>query len=76
MVPARAAARAKLEAGGAVVVFPAGAVSTAPDRLGLRPAIDARWQPFVGQLVQRSRATVAPIFFPARTAGCSRSAAT
>jgi putative hemolysin len=59
----RAAARAKLDKGGAVIVFPAGAVSTAPDRLGCRPAIDARWQPFVGQLVQRSKASVAPIWF-------------
>ena len=59
----RAAARAELERGGVVVVFPAGAVSTAPDRLGLRPAVDARWQPFVAQLIQRSRATVAPMWF-------------
>ena len=59
----RAAARAKLEEGGVVVVFPAGAVSTAPDRLGRRPAVDARWQPFVAQLIQRSKATVAPIWF-------------
>jgi len=59
----RAAARDQLDRGGAVVVFPAGGVSTAPDRLGRRPAVDARWQPFVSQLVQRSRATVAPIWF-------------
>ena len=59
----RAAARAQLEKGGAVVVFPAGAVSTAPDRLGRRPAKDAPWQPFVAQLIQRSKATVAPIWF-------------
>lgn len=59
----RAAARAQLDKGGAVIVFPAGAVSTAPDRLGRRPAVDGRWQPFVGQLVQRSKATVAPIWF-------------
>ena len=52
-----------LNSGGAVVVFPAGAVSTAPDRLGLKPAVDARWQPFVAQLIQRSRATVVPIWF-------------
>ncbi len=43
----RAAARAQLEKGGVVVVFPAGAVSTAPDILGRKPAVDARWQPFV-----------------------------
>ena len=59
----RAAARAMLENGGVVVVFPAGAVSTAPDKLGLRPAVDGRWQPFVSQLIQRSKATVVPIWF-------------
>ena len=59
----RAAARAHLDRGGAVGVFPAGGVSTAPDRLGRHPAVDARWQPFVGQLIQRSRATVVPIWF-------------
>jgi putative hemolysin len=59
----RAAARAFLERGGAVVVFPAGGVSTAPDKLGLRPAVDSRWQPFVAALIQRARATVVPIWF-------------
>jgi putative hemolysin len=59
----RSAAREQLERGGVVVVFPAGAVSTAPDKLGLKPAIDARWQPFVSQLIQRSKATVVPIWF-------------
>ena len=59
----RAAARAQLERGGVVVVFPAGGVSTAPDRLGRKPAVDMRWQPFVSQLIQRSKATVVPIWF-------------
>ncbi len=59
----RAAARAQLEKGGVVVVFPAGAVSTAPDKLGRKPAVDSRWQPFVSQLIQRSKATVVPIWF-------------
>ncbi|MDQ0469664.1 lysophospholipid acyltransferase family protein [Labrys wisconsinensis] len=59
----RALARQRLEAGGCVIVFPAGAVSTSPDKLGRRPAIDAPWQPFTAQLIQRSGATVVPIFF-------------
>lgn len=59
----RAAARAQLERGGVVVVFPAGAISTAPDKLGCKPAVDAQWQPFVSQLTQRSRAVVVPIWF-------------
>ncbi len=62
-VKTRAAARALLEGGGVVVVFGAGGVSTAPDRWGRRPAIDARWQPFVSALIQKSRATVVPIWF-------------
>src|SRR5580692_8598703 len=45
----RAAARAHLARGGAVVVFPAGGISTAPDKLGRRPAVDGPWQPFVSQ---------------------------
>jgi putative hemolysin len=62
-VRSRATAREHLVKGGAVVVFPAGAVSTAPDRLGRRPAVDGPWQPFVAQLIQRSKASVAPIWF-------------
>ena len=62
-IESRADARAALERGGAVVVFPAGAVSTAPDRWGRRPAVDARWQPFIAALVQRAGATVVPIWF-------------
>jgi putative hemolysin len=59
----RAAARAQLAKGGAVVVFPAGAISTTPDALGMKPAVDGRWQPFASQLIQRSKATVIPIWF-------------
>jgi putative hemolysin len=46
-----------------VVVFPAGAISTTPDKLGRRPTVDGRWHPFVSQLIQRSKATVVPIWF-------------
>jgi putative hemolysin len=59
----RAAARDLLERGGVVVVFPAGAVSTAPDPLGRRPAVDGRWQPILAALVQRAKATVVPMWF-------------
>lgn len=59
----RAAARQHLENGGCLVVFPAGGISTAPDRLGRKQAVDAEWQPFTSQLIQRSRATVLPVFF-------------
>ena len=62
-IESRAGARAHLERGGVVVVFPAGAVSTAPDRWGRRPAVDNRWQPFIAALIQRSKATVVPMWF-------------
>ena len=59
----RATARQHLDSGGCVVVFPSGAISTAPDRLGRQQAVDGPWQPFTSQLIQRSRATVVPICF-------------
>lgn len=59
----RATARHHLQQGGCIVVFPAGAISTAPDRLGRKPAVDGRWQPFTAQLIQRAEATVVPICF-------------
>jgi len=59
----RAAARSQLDRGGAVIMFPAGMISTTPDPFGQRPAVDARWQPFIAQLIQRSKATAAPIRF-------------
>jgi putative hemolysin len=62
-IASRAAARAALERGEAVVIFPAGGVSTTPDRWGRKPAVDAPWQPFVSQLVQRAQAPVVPVWF-------------
>ncbi len=59
----RRAAHDHLAQGGLVLVFPAGGVSTSPDRLGRLSAEDAPWQPFVSQLVQRHRAPVTPVFF-------------
>jgi putative hemolysin len=59
----RARAREHLADGGCVIVFPAGGVSTAPDKLGRKPAVDAPWGLFTPQLIQRSKATVVPICF-------------
>ena len=59
----RKKARTHLDQGGAIVVFPAGAISTSPDKLGQKPATDWPWQPFTAQLIQRSGAHVLPVFF-------------
>ncbi len=62
-VRSRAEARRYLDDGGMVLVFPAGAISTSPDPLGRRPAMDGPWQPFIGQLLQRARCPVVPVYF-------------
>ena len=62
-IRSRARARAHLDAGGVIIVFPAGGISTTPDRLGRKPAIDAPWGTFTANLIQRSKAPVVPIWF-------------
>ena len=47
--------------GGAIVIFPAGRVSTARTPFG--NATDAEWKLFCGSLIQRSGARVVPIYF-------------
>ncbi len=58
----RQEARAHLDAGGAVIVFPSGGIATTP-RLFSRHAAEAPWAPLVGQLVRRSQAAVLPVYF-------------
>lgn len=61
-VAMRRAALDHVRAGGCVIVFPAGGVSTTPgpfDRL----AVDDDWKPFTARLITQSGASVTPVFF-------------
>ena len=51
----------QLDQGGTMIIFPAGGVSTAPGGFG--KAEDLEWKRFVIKVVQRSKATVVPMFF-------------
>jgi len=58
----RRRAMAHLADGGAIVVFPSGVVASSHSMFG--PAIEADWNPFTAKMIQRSQATVLPVFFP------------
>jgi putative hemolysin len=58
----RTQALAHLERGGSIVIFPSGGVATAP--FPGQKAVDLEWKRFVVKMIQKSRATVVPIFFP------------
>lgn len=58
----RAVAKAHLQAGGCLVVFPAGGVSTTPTPWH-KQAIDTEWKSFTGRLISQAKAPVVPLFF-------------
>lgn len=60
----RAAAQQHLKDGGAVIIFPAGAISLAPNVVG--KAIDSGWKPFAAKLAMTPDTTTVPFFFDGR----------
>ncbi len=50
-----------LKSGTTIVVFPGGAVATAPQPFGR--ALEWSWSPFVSRLIQSSQASVLPVYF-------------
>jgi putative hemolysin len=58
----RREAQRHIRNGGAIGIFPAGAVGASEKPLR-GPAVDSIWQPFTGKLIMTSRATVVPIYF-------------
>ena len=60
----RTEAQKFLESGGAVIVFPAGGISLAPNFIG--PAFDVEWKTFAAKLAQQQDTTVIPFFFHGR----------
>ncbi|HTQ13549.1 MAG TPA: lysophospholipid acyltransferase family protein [Rhizomicrobium sp.] len=58
----RAAARHHLLAGGCLIVFPAGGVSTTPS-VWHKDATDAEWKNLTARLILQSKADVAPVYF-------------
>ena len=57
----RAEARKHLKNGGAVIIFPAGAISVAPNFIG--NAEDAEWKTFAANLAQFPDTTTIPFYF-------------
>jgi len=60
-VEMRAAAMARLKAGGLICIFPSGVVATSKTAFG--PVEEAEWNVFTAQMIRRSGAAVVPIHF-------------
>lgn len=60
----RSKTMAQLNAGGVIILFPAGKVASSKTFFG--PAIESEWNPFTHKMIKRSGATVVPIRFTGR----------
>src|ERR1700679_1250947 len=58
----RAAAKQHLLAGGCLIVFPAGGVSTTPKPWD-KHAVDAEWKNLTARLIAQAKAPVVPVYF-------------
>ena len=58
----RKSAMDHLEKGGVIVVFPSGKVASSETMFGT--VVEGDWNPFTAKLIQKSGASVLPIFFP------------
>ncbi|MBU6299426.1 MAG: lysophospholipid acyltransferase family protein [Alphaproteobacteria bacterium] len=58
----RTQAKAHLMAGGCLMIFPAGGVSTTPT-MWHKHAVDADWKTFTARLITQARAPVVPVYF-------------
>jgi len=58
----RALAKEHVTAGGCLLIFPSGAVSTTPSWYARR-AVDPEWKTFAAGIIVKTRAAVAPLYF-------------
>lgn len=61
-IKTRAEAKALLEKGGALIIFPGGTVSTTP-KIWSRRAKDPEWKTFTARMIVQGKAPVVPVFF-------------
>jgi putative hemolysin len=61
-IKSRAEAKALLEKGGVLIIFPGGTVSTTPHVLA-RTAKDPEWKTFTARMIVQGKAPVVPIYF-------------
>ena len=61
-IRSRALAKEHVKAGGCLLIFPSGAVSTTPKWWATR-AVDTEWKTFTAGIIAKTRAAVAPLYF-------------